>query len=613
LSLPFRKTPPAQWGQVGHESATRPDPQASAVPALVSSTTEPQLSYLLVFEQDSSSMFVLPPGGEVVVGRSENCSLQLKDPSVSRTHARIRLGDGAARIADLGSQNGTRINGQRLIGERQLLSGDVVTICSTSLVFHARARPSSRRAGLPFPLFRQRVEEEIARSLRYERVLTILTVSLGGAADRPRIEGAAAEQLRLTDVLGWDGGGEMLLILLPETDSDDARVVAQRILELPTLGGAARAGLATCPTDACDPETLLATSRAAASTAGARGLETAPRVAQSFELGDRTAIVADPAMVALYGLVRRLAAADLPVLIQGETGTGKELVASALHSWSGRASGPLVSVSCAAIPESLVESELLGHDRGAFSGATSAKVGLLEAASGGTVFLDEVGELPLSIQAKFLRLLETHRIARLGDVKERPIDVRVVAATNRDLSEEVKAGRFRQDLFYRLSGGVLWIPPLRDRRQDIPVLARAFVAEACQRAGRPPMIISDDAMRLLSTHDWPGNVRELRNVLDYAVAAHSDPVLEARHVRDRLRATPAAPQLTAVPETPEEQEPDPSSPFRPLHEELQELEKSRISAALESAGGNRTKAAQMIQMPLRTFLAKLKRYGLGRA
>jgi transcriptional regulator with GAF, ATPase, and Fis domain len=329
-------------------------------------------------------------------------------------------------------------------------------------------------------------------------------------------------------------------------------------------------------------------------------------------------------------LVKRLAVADLPVLVCGETGAGKDVVAHAIHHWSPREKAPLVNLNCAAVPDNLLEGELFGYEKGAFSGALAAKPGLLETGAGGTVFLDEVGELSASSQAKLLRVLETKRVTRLGGVSERSIDIRIVAATNRDLATEVKNGGFRQDLFYRLSGATVWIPPLRDRQRELPILAQLFLDEACTRLGRPPMELADDAMRVLAAYEWPGNVRELKNVIDFVAAAHADSVIEPRHLLPKLGpqtgagADQTSPGMLALggwplgqevraPTTSElgvsEETPPPQS-FRPLDEELRDLEKRRMAQALEAANGNQTQAAKLIGMPLRTFQAKVKQHGL---
>jgi DNA-binding NtrC family response regulator len=312
----------------------------------------------------------------------------------------------------------------------------------------------------------------------------------------------------------------------------------------------------------------------------------------------RRVVIADPAVVRLYALIERLAPVNLPILITGETGCGKELAAAAIHALSPRVSAKLVSLNCAAIQETLVESELFGHERGAFSGAVATKPGLVEVASGSTLFLDEIGELALATQAKLLRVLETGCVTRVGDVRERTVDVRIVAATNRDLEADVAANRFRQDLFFRLSGATLRIPPLRQRPHDLHLLATQFLDEACARARRQPMTISDGAMAALGAHAWPGNIRELKNLMTYLAAALDVDVLDAVHVAERLNVTPEA-TTRATPTT-----------FRPLADELRELEIARMKAALEATDGNQTRAAALLSMPVRTFFEKVKHHGL---
>jgi transcriptional regulator with GAF, ATPase, and Fis domain len=277
-----------------------------------------------------------------------------------------------------------------------------------------------------------------------------------------------------------------------------------------------------------------------------------------------------------------------------------------VHHWSKR-TGPFIAVNCAAMgPESLVDSELFGHDKGAFTGALAAKAGLFESAAGGTVFLDEVGELPLALQAKLLRALEAKKITRLGETKERAIDVRLVAATNRSLEHEVAAGRFRQDLYFRLGGATVILPPLRDRRTEIPMLALQFLADASARAGRDEMTITPEAMQVLLTHDWPGNVRELRNTMDFVVAAAPDERVEPSDLPERLGGT-IAPAPAPVPT---DVKVDGKASFRPISDEIRELEKRRMTEALAAAGGVKTRAAQLIDMPIRTFTLKLKQYKL---
>ncbi len=213
-------------------------------------------------------------------------------------------------------------------------------------------------------------------------------------------------------------------------------------------------------------------------------------------------------------LVRRTAPSEGRVLVTGENGTGKELVARALHDQSRRRSGPFVKLNCAAVPAELIESELFGHERGAFTGAVAARRGKFEQADGGTLFLDEVGDMPPAMQAKVLRVLQEGEFERVGGQQTFKVDVRVVAATNKDLEAEVKAGRFREDLYYRLNVVPIHAPPLRERREDVPELAARFLVEACERNGRRPMKLSREALAALQAHEWPGNVRELRNLVE---------------------------------------------------------------------------------------------------
>jgi transcriptional regulator with GAF, ATPase, and Fis domain len=306
-----------------------------------------------------------------------------------------------------------------------------------------------------------------------------------------------------------------------------------------------------------------------------------------------------------------VAATDIPVLIIGETGSGKESAARAVHERSRRRDRKMVAINCAALPENLIESELFGYEKGAFSGAAAAKPGLLESAAQGTVFLDEVGELTPAAQAKLLRVLECKRVARLGAVTEREVDVRVVAATNRNLDDDAKAGRFRRDLYFRLSAATVVLPPLRDRQPDLPILARLLLEQACVAVGREPLELQPGAMRQLAAHTWPGNIRELKNLLDYLAATVSGGAIDADAVRERLtgHAAPAMPEEPARLHQPAA-EAAPGTSFRNIHEELRDLERARMIEALQAADGVQTRAAALIGMPIRTFMGKVKQYGI---
>ncbi|MGN6105886.1 MAG: sigma 54-interacting transcriptional regulator, partial [Kofleriaceae bacterium] len=290
-------------------------------------------------------------------------------------------------------------------------------------------------------------------------------------------------------------------------------------------------------------------------------------------------IVVDPAVRRIYELASRLARGQIGVLITGETGVGKDVLAEYLHRQSPRADGPLVRINCAALVDSLVEAELFGHERGGFTGAQRERRGLIEAASGGTVFLDEIGETSPAMQAKLLRVLEDRQVLRVGSTEPRPVDVRFVAATNRDLEAELETGGFRRDLYFRIAGAVLALPPLRDRPQEIEALARAFVVDESRELGREPPRLTEAACRALRAHAWAGNARELRNVIERAVLLCDGAALD---VDALVLPAPPAPPSVVVP---------PGGAEAPLRDELEERERQRISAGRERQGGYLWRAA----------------------
>jgi two-component system, NtrC family, response regulator AtoC len=315
-------------------------------------------------------------------------------------------------------------------------------------------------------------------------------------------------------------------------------------------------------------------------------------------------IVADEEMRRLYALVERVAISDISVLILGETGVGKELMAREVHDRSARADGPFLALNCAAISETLLESELFGYEKGAFTGATKTKPGLLEMAQGGTIFLDEIGEIPMPTQVRFLRVLEERRVWRVGGVESHPIDVRFVSATHRDLKARVAEGVFRRDLFYRLNGIALAIPPLRKRVPEIALLARGFVEGACHKMGRLPPPIAPPALSALEAHDWPGNIRELKNVIERAVVlAGSDPIdAEDLGLDAKVGGSKPAIELRLAS----------GEPSALLPDELEQLERQRIIEALDRCGGNQTRAAEMLGITRKVLLTRLDAYRIPR-
>jgi two-component system response regulator AtoC len=300
----------------------------------------------------------------------------------------------------------------------------------------------------------------------------------------------------------------------------------------------------------------------------------------------------------IFERIEKVAKANTTVLIRGESGTGKELVAKAIHAKSYRCDKTFVDVSCASIPENLLESELFGTERGAYTGAlNTTKKGYFERADGGTVFLDEIGEISGTVQVKLLRVLQERRFERLGGTQPLTVDVRVIAATNRNLEEAVLQGRYRQDLYYRLNVIPIVVPPLRERKEDIPLLIDHFVDKYTHENGMDPKKLSDDALAMCLQYDWPGNVRELENAVESAVVLSDGDIIRPEHLLNLSSVTIAAPA------SPEDHLPS-------LADTKGQAEKIILQKALEEASGNRTKAARLLGVTVRTIHYKIKKYGL---
>jgi transcriptional regulator with GAF, ATPase, and Fis domain len=447
---------------------------------------------LLVMSAGGVFTFHLPPDGEVTIGRADTCGVVVRDPELSREHARLRaIGGERFEIVDLGSSNGTRVGDTQCEPDEPLdvAPGQVVSM-GTTVIMLQLAPPESR--GRP-----NVVREEAA----------------------PQV--GALERLR--------------------------------------------------------------------------------------------------------PMVSRFAAGTIPVLILGETGVGKEVLASMIHALSPRASRPLVCLNCAALPETLLESELFGHERGAFTGAVQAKQGILEAAKGGTVFLDELAEMPLGAQAKLLRVIDQREVMRLGTTTPHAIDVRFLAATNKDLEAEVLRGAFREDLFYRLNAAQIVIPPLRSRRDEIAPLARTFVADACKQMGRADRPrLSGRAIALLEAYAWPGNVRELRNTIERAVLLAQDDILPEHLPAEKLARRAAVQDADATAPRPVVVSPPlammarKNSTVRPATRPGQDAEaptlvsdpeQDRVLRVLEQCDWNQTQAAEALGISRRTLVSRLGAWG----
>jgi len=381
-------------------------------------------------------------------------------------------------------------------------------------------------------------------------------------------------------------GGGALVIVMSAYGGEDAAIAAMKEGAYDYLPKPFR------------PDEVVLTLRKAAERERLREEVAGLRAQLAAGPAERGLIVASGAMRQALELVARVAEHNTTVLITGESGTGKEVIARAIHRASPRGNKAFVGINCAAIPESLLESELFGHVRGAFTGASADKTGLFEAASGGTILLDEIGELPLGLQAKLLRVLQESEIRRVGDQKTRRVDARVLVATARDLEAEVRAGRFREDLFYRVNVVVIELPPLREREDDIAPLARHFTARLAQRFGRS-LSLSDDAIVWLEQQEWPGNVRQLENAIERAAVLTNHEILSVTDLRSEPLPSPISQDS--------EEKGDGSSTLRSA---VETAEREAISAALKATDGNRREAARRLGVSLRTLFYKIDRYGI---
>jgi DNA-binding NtrC family response regulator len=569
----------------------------------------------------------LPASGEVTIGRSTHVDVRIDDIKASRVHAVLRVGEHV-EIVDRGSTNGTLVGDRRLAPQEpvRLELGSMITIGSTVLALQQVGPQSAPERVWSQAIFEARVENEerVARSSGTTFAIVRIESEPGAEPNAStssstealrrsdvtraqRFDGAMNEALRPTDVIVPLGPG-LFEVLLPRTAPEAASAITSQLrVRLREAGFPVEVGFATYPTDGRSKEALEARA------------EAKQHQEQKEEAPPRSVQLDSSAMARLEPLVRRVASSTINVLILGETGVGKEVMAQSIHDQSPRASGPLVTFNCAALSESLLESELFGHEKGAFTGAVQMKRGLLETAEGGTVFLDEIGEMPLNLQVKLLRVLEQREVQRVGSLKALPIDVRFIAATNRDLVAEIAAKRFREDLYFRLNGMTLTIPPLRERVEAIEALARAFVAQASERARHAPPAIAPPAMALLKRHRWPGNIRELRNVMERATLLSGGDTITLEHIpaetMSRVVLPAAGTTLGGVTLRPPPVEPPqsgPSSAEITVRRPGDDGERARILAALEQCAGNQTKAAKVLGISRRTLVSRLSEYAIPR-
>ena len=518
--------------------------------------------------------------GEVVIGRVATCDIAIDHDAVSRRHAIVRRRGDHISIEDLRSRNGTLVNGVPTEQPRRLAAGDVITVGPLTAVLATSTAARNSRQIATISELEDRLDSEVDRAHRYHRPLALVMARFYGAADAMTMHvERLGSHLRRMDLLAEYSADE-IAIVLPEADRAAAEVVAARVAQAGGLK--VHVGIAAFPSDGASPGELVsaARERLRGIRASRPSEPNAPSVATAL---GRSVVVADPQMKQVFELAKRVATSNITVLVVGETGTGKEVVAEAVHRFSPRAKGAYVRLNCAALPESLVEAELFGHEKGAFTGAVGVKNGFFEVASGGTLFLDEVGELPAATQAKLLRVLEHRRIVRVGGTTEIAVDVRLICATNRDLEAEVRRGRFREDLYFRISAFVIPIPPLRDRRGEIAQLAQQFARELAGELGYSSGSVTDEALAILSAHDWPGNVRELRNVIERAVVMSGTGKIEPDHLPDRVRERASRGGTM-------------TSMLGPLdvRQRVAVVERDAVVQALEANKGNQTQAARQL-------------------
>ncbi|WP_437962990.1 sigma 54-interacting transcriptional regulator (plasmid) [Sorangium sp. So ce119] len=594
------------------------------------------LRIALVWHHDGKTeRRLLSPDTPLVVGRALPASLCIEDRTLSREHASFVLSRGRVWVDDRGSKNGTFVDGRR-VSRAGIAIGDEVVLGSVTLQVQALgARGDSLGLEGEERLLR-RVEDELTRARHFRRPFALLHVRIGAAVAAEGWLKAVRACLQPVHRVALYGSCAAQ-VLLPETGAEEASRIAQAIAAA-CVGGDARllVGLALYPDAGSTADELFAAAREAARRASpghpvAYGPAAATVLARQ-EPAD-AGIIAGQQMRALLETVRRVAASRLPVILHGETGTGKEVLARMIHDSGPRKGRRMVRVNCGAIPKDLIESTLFGHERGAFTGALQQQKGVFEEADGGTVFLDEIGELPPAAQAALLRVLEVGAFSRVGSSREVEVDVRVVAATHRDLEAMAASGAFRADLYYRLGGVVIDIPPLRDRRDEIEPLARHFLRTASEANGRSVEGITREALALLDAYAWPGNVRELRNVIERAVVVARGVIVDEVDLPPRVRSPERAPdpdraldpqRASATGRMSSSPDPEPRSSAPPAPEEaaaeggapargmVQQYEARLLHNTLEAAGWNRAEAARRLGMPVRTLSYRMKVLGVKR-
>jgi two-component system, NtrC family, response regulator AtoC len=559
----------------------------------------PRHLYIVVIGDGSFATHPLPDARSITIGRNRDCDVPINNKSLSRRHAQLTIGDSIT-IEDLGSANGTVVHGTQLAPRQpvKINVGEVINLGGLNLILQQQSEPVRARKLCTHEFFEGRLDDECASVEAGGSPFAVIRVYADRHTPLTEVEEALNDLVRASDVLGKRAAHEYEL-MLTDTSPSQADVAVRRMKQgLRERGVDCQFVVACCPRDGV-------TGRQLAASIDAKAVKDTPRPART------DIVVTDAQMQTLHRLVEQIAGSQLSVLLLGETGVGKEVFARAVHRASPRAAGPFVELNCAALTESLLESELFGHEKGAFTNASSAKAGLVESADGGTLFLDEIGDMPMPIQAKLLRVIEDSKVRRVGSLNAKTVDVRIVAATNSNLETQIERGAFRRDLFFRLNGVTIVIPPLRDRLGELEALARAFIERATP-AGAPRPQLTSDALELMRRYRWPGNVRELKHMMERAVLLCGGGPIRVEHLAaEQMRANPRQSAGTVPPPIAETAGgmDAPLLPRNPLAPAKGSEEEQRwIMEALEQAGGNQTLAARMLGISRRTLVNRLNLY-----
>jgi two-component system, NtrC family, response regulator AtoC len=551
--------------------------------------------HVLVISPEIFIAMPLPDQGTLVVGRSPRSDVLVEDPLASRQHARLQVGP-TLTIEDLQSANGTRVRDAMIEPGKPvtIAPGEAVGIGSTVLIVQRSRWTGGPRRLWSHGHFENRLKDECARGHGTAHRFALLRLHLEGNLSWTRVFPVLSRNIQSPHLFATYGPNEYEALLLEGNVEAAERLVEVLWADLRHSALSARIGVAWYPRDGRTADALLGRANALLKPSLAKVTMPGPHVPS-------------PAMQRVCDVATRAAGANINILLLGETGVGKEVMAQMVHRLSPRAGKPIVSLNCAGLTDSLIETELFGHEKGAFTGATQSRPGLLETADGGTVFLDEIGEMPLKVQATLLRVIETREVLPVGGRRPRTIDVRFIAATNRDLEAESGRGNFRQDLFFRLNGISLHIPPLRERRSEILDLARIFVAQACQESGRSSLVIAEGARAVLESYHWPGNIRELKNVMERAVVLTDGLEIGPQQLPLEKMGPPDDPTGENLVETR-----PPEVEVTGAKHDVKAAERQRIIDALAACAGNQSRAAKLLKMPRRTFISKLDLYGIPR-